>query len=221
MPSGVRGIGQFKTTVYAVFSGQGNMDVPDETEKTALVADFLRQNETLTKYVRGYVERIRSVARLADPTLDEGFNLAILYQPGAGDQPHELAVISRQYGRVKLAQHEALYDRLVYPLIFWSGTGGCGVAEGEPIQGAATVIRKAAISLVMRPRDHFIHRLPTLREEFICATEGRLVNMNIKFLISAQRIMAEEDELRYDADLAEKSFGLRTFVPSLVLGTDS
>jgi hypothetical protein len=38
MPYGVSGVGQFKTTVYAVFSGQGNMDVPDETEKTALVA---------------------------------------------------------------------------------------------------------------------------------------------------------------------------------------
>jgi hypothetical protein len=52
------------------------------------------------------------------------------------------------------------------------------------------------ISLILQPRDHFIHQLTTLREEFICAFFGRLVNLNIKFIAQAQRrYFAREDEI--------------------------
>jgi hypothetical protein len=104
IPYAVEGIGQFKTRVYAVFSRQGTVDVLDENEKGALVADFFRLNQPLAAYVRGYVERVRTIARLAGPTLDDGFSLAILYQPGSADQPHGLEM---EYGRRKLSQYEA------------------------------------------------------------------------------------------------------------------
>jgi hypothetical protein len=46
-----------------------------------------------------------------------------------------LQAIRKEYGRVKLSQFHMLYDQLLYPLIFWSGTGGCGVAEGRRSRG--------------------------------------------------------------------------------------
>jgi hypothetical protein len=76
------------------------------------------------------------------------------------------------------------------------------------------------MALTMQPRGHFVHALATLREEFICAIEGRLINLNIEFLIGAQRAMSREDEVRGDGDIVEKKYRLRTFIPASVLGTD-
>jgi hypothetical protein len=77
------------------------------------------------------------------------------------------------------------------------------------------------ISLILQPQDHFIHRLTTLREEFICAIAGRLINLNIKFLARAQRrCFARENEIRSENfEAIPKEYDLRTFIlPSL---TDS
>jgi hypothetical protein len=59
--------------------------------------------------------------------------------------------------------------------------------ESEKLRGCTTLIRKVLISLILQPRDHFADQLITLREEFICAVFGRLVNLNIKFIAQAQR----------------------------------
>jgi hypothetical protein len=89
-----------------------------------------------------------------------------------------------------------LYDQFVYPLIFWTGSGGSGVMESEKLQGSTTLIRKVLISLILQSRDHFIHQLITLREEFTCAIFGRLVNLNIKFIVKVQRqYFARENEI--------------------------
>jgi hypothetical protein len=109
-----------------------------------------------------------------------------------------------------------LYDQLVYPLIFWTGSGGCGVMESEKLQRSTAPIRKGLISLILQPWDHFVHQLITLREEFICAVFGRLVNLNIKLIAQARRrYFAREDEIldqnseevRRNMDL-ERSFHL-------------
>jgi hypothetical protein len=152
MPYAVDGWGQFTSPVYAVFCRFQNEGVPDEDEDRALIAEFLRLNPTLSDYVRQLSERGREVARVNDALLDDGFNLVVVHDPGSADAAHEVEVLRHGYGRTNLAQHEMLYDQLVYPLIFWSGTGGGGVARGEPAQGATTMIRKCAMALVMRPR---------------------------------------------------------------------
>jgi hypothetical protein len=71
------------------------------------------------------------------------------------------------------------------------------------------------ISLILQPRDHFIHQLITLREELTCAIFGRLVNLNIKFIAQAQRgYFAREDEiLDQNPEGNPKEYGLRTFIP--------
>jgi hypothetical protein len=148
MPYAVDAWGQFSSPVYAVFCRFQNEGVADEDEERAIIAEFLLLNPTLSEYVREMSERGREVARVHGALLDDGFNLVVVHAPGSADAAHEVEVVRHGYGRANLAQHEIVYDQLVYPLIFWSGTGGCGVASGDPPQGATTMIRKCAMALV-------------------------------------------------------------------------
>jgi hypothetical protein len=94
--------------------------------------------------------------------------------------------------------------------------------ESEKLQGYMTLIQKVLISFILQPRDHFIHQLITLREEFICAVFGRLVNLNIKFITQAQRrYFAREDEiLDQNPGGSPKEYGLRTFIPPSLTDSD-
>jgi DNA-directed RNA polymerase subunit E'/Rpb7 len=65
-------------------------------------------------------------------------------------------------------------------------------------------MRKVLISLILQPRNYFLHQVTTLREEFICALFGRLVNIRIKFVVEAQkRYFAREDEIRQEVVSSE------------------
>jgi hypothetical protein len=99
-----------------------------------------------------------------------------------------MEVLRDCYQVQKLSQFHMLHDQLVYPLIFWAGSSGCGILESERPHGPTILIRKVLISLILQLRDHFIHQLATLREEFIYAVYGRLINIKIKFLARAQSI---------------------------------
>jgi hypothetical protein len=146
--------------------------------------------------------------------LGDGMNLAIFNAEGALLDDHQLEVVRNSYHTQNLSQADMLYDQLVYPLIFWTGSGDCGVMEYEKLQGCTTPIRQVLISLILQPRGHFIHQLITLREEFICAVFGRLVNLNIKFTAQAQRrYFAREDEiLDQNPEGSPKEYGLRTVI---------
>jgi hypothetical protein len=152
---------------------------------------------------------------------DEGMNMAILTCDGISDGPAAWQVLKGNYTIVKLHQTEALYDQLVYPLMFWEGRGGCGVLQGEETEKITTQIRRVIISLMLQPRGYFIHSMETLREEFLCATYGRLVNIQVKWLLSAQHaIMARQDEISGDHMDEEKEFGLRTIIPASMTDSD-
>jgi hypothetical protein len=89
-------------------------------------------------------------------------NLVIFNAEGALLDDHQLEVVRNFYHTQKLSQTHMLYDQLVYPLIFWTGPGGCGVMESEKLQGCTTLIQKVLISFILQSRDHFIHQLITL-----------------------------------------------------------
>jgi hypothetical protein len=44
-----------------------------------------------------------------------------------------------------------------------------GCADSKESECVPTLIRKTLIALALQGRDHFMHKLGTLREEFICA----------------------------------------------------
>jgi hypothetical protein len=73
---------------------------------------------------------------------EDGMNLAIFNAEGALLDDRQLEVVRRPYHTQKLSQAHALYDQFVYPLIFWTGSGGCGVMESEKLQGCTRLIRQ-------------------------------------------------------------------------------
>jgi hypothetical protein len=125
---------------------------------------------------------------------DNGMNLAVFNAEGALLDDLQLKVVRNSYHPQKLSQTHMLDDQLVYSLIFWTGSGGFGVMESEKLQGCTILIRKVLISLILQTRDHFIHQLITLREEFICELLVGLVNLTIKFIAQAQRRYFARDD---------------------------
>jgi hypothetical protein len=82
-------------------------------------------------------------------------------------------------------------------------------------------MRKALIAFVLQSREHFLHQMPTLREEFICAISGRLINIKIKDVAEREKELTREDEMRegYD-DQNPKEYGMRTFIPLSLTDSD-
>jgi hypothetical protein len=105
--------------------------------------------------------------------LDEGMNLAVFNAEELLLNRHKMEVLRNSYQPQKLRQFHTLYDQLAYQLIFWSGSGGCGVLQSEKPQWLAALIRKVLISIILRPRDHFTPQFKHLREEFTCTVYGR------------------------------------------------
>jgi hypothetical protein len=76
---------------------------------------------------------------------------------------------------------------------------------------------------MLQSRDHFIQGIETLREEFICAVSGRLVNIATNWLLAAQcSHFSREDEIRAmgNDDSPEKEFGFQSFLLSSITDTD-
>jgi hypothetical protein len=112
---------------------------------------------------------------------DNGMNLAIFNAEGPLLNDHEMEIRRNSSQSEKLPPLHMCDDQLVYPLIFWNESRGCGISEPEKLQGYTTLIRKVFIALILEPRDHFIHRLKDLQEEFVCAFSGRFVKVTIRF----------------------------------------
>jgi hypothetical protein len=207
IPYGLDTYRQFTTPVYAVFCRKDQRLENHNNDIEQLIAYILHENKTLCRYLKQKLDVVREITTVSMNESDEGMNLAIFNAEGIALNHHELEVLEKSYKRQQLSQNHMLYDQLVYPLIFWTGSGGCGITESENLQGSTTLIRKVLISLILQPRNHFIHQLTSLREEFICAVSGRLIKIHIKYLAQAERrSFAREDEIRNhnpDGDLKE------------------
>jgi hypothetical protein len=78
------------------------------------------------------------------------------------------------------------------------------------------------ISLVLQPRNLFIHQLRTLREELVSAVLDRLVNLKIKFLAQIQKqcFAGEYEILDQNPDERSKEYGPITFIPPSLTDRD-
>jgi hypothetical protein len=146
---------QFITPIYTVFfrTHQRIPIPPGGTEE--IITSVLSQNRTFQGYLRDRLDSVREIATVAMDEPDDGMNLAIFNAQGALLDDHQSEVVCNSYHTQKLSQAHMIYDRLVYPLIFWTGSGGCGMMESEKLQGCRTLVRKVLISLILQPRDHF------------------------------------------------------------------
>jgi hypothetical protein len=153
---------QFVTPVYAVFfRTQQTIPIPPGgTEE--IIASILSQNRILQGYLRDRLDSAREIATVSMDEPDDGMNLAIFNAEVALLDDYQHEVVDNSYHTQKPSQTDMLYDQLVCPLVFWTGSGGCGVMESKKWQGCTTLIRKVLISLILQSRDHFIHQLITL-----------------------------------------------------------
>jgi hypothetical protein len=173
---------QFIASVYAIFFRTQQRIAMPPGGPEEIITSILSQSGTLQGYLRGRFDSVREIDTVAMDEPDDGMNLATFNVEWTLLDDHQLGVIRNSYHTQKFSRAHMLYDQLVYPLIFWTGSGGYSVMESEKLQGCTTLIRQVLISLILQPRDHFIHQLTTLREEFISVVFGRLVNLNIKFI---------------------------------------
>jgi hypothetical protein len=176
---------RFTTAVYAVFP-RTNQRIPIPPGNIEdIIAFILSKSETLGSYLRDRLDSVQGIATVAIDEPEVGMNLAEFNAEGVLLNGHQLEVIHNSHQLQRLSQAQIMYDQLVYPLIFWIGSGGRGLMESEKLQGSGTLIRRMLISLILQPREYFIHQFITLREEFICAGFGRLINLKIKFVAQA------------------------------------
>jgi hypothetical protein len=131
---------QFTIPVYAMFSrGQRGLpialgDIQD------IINVILAQNETLQDYLKDRLNSVRQIASVSMDTPDKGMNLAIFNADGIVRNDYQIEVLQNLYQIQKLCQVHMLYDQLVYPLIYWTGSGGYGILQSEKPHSATTSI---------------------------------------------------------------------------------
>jgi hypothetical protein len=91
------------------------------------------------------IHSIRQIASVSMTEIDKRMNFAIFNADGIALNDHQIEVLQNSCHIQKLCQFHMLYDQLVSPLIFWTGSGGCSILQFEKPQGATTVIGKVLI----------------------------------------------------------------------------
>jgi hypothetical protein len=135
---------QFRSALHAVFGN--HEDLAHLTPEVVLVIRGLQDRNSKT---RDHLQRLSPAlqhlgARVSIPKPDRGPNLAIVH---GGDGPER---------RARTSQTETPDDQLVYPFIFWDGSGRDRVESNGNPRNARTLMRKAAISLIRQPRHDFL-----------------------------------------------------------------
>lgn len=113
--------------------------------------------------------------------------------------------------RLEVRSYTSDYDKLVYPLLFFDGTGGFGADEYVP----GTLAKKFKCFL-FQPPDSFAHRSGLLLEELIADTYGRYFDNKLTYAFNHIKNLVREGELQADG---ESQFGRRLFVPASVPGS--
>jgi hypothetical protein len=128
---------------------------------------ILTQNKTFQGYLRDRLDFIQEIAILSLEEPDNGLNLAIFNADWVVINDHQSEIPGNFYYTQKLSHVHLICEQVIYPLIFWTGSGGCGTMESEQYQGCTTLLQEVLISLLLQSWDHFIHQVISFREEFV------------------------------------------------------
>jgi hypothetical protein len=125
------------------------------------------ENEIFKEYIQTHVQKAIMEMQISVPGFaDQGMNLVILNSDRIQEQSAEWAALRDNYALWKLPQTSALYDQLIYPLIFWNHEGGLSMTKGERLQGAITRICKVFLCLMLQPSGHLFTRSKRCRNNF-------------------------------------------------------
>ena len=127
-----------------------------------------------------------------------------------------------KYKTKSIYASSSLYDQLIYPLLFWNGSGGCGRLENEN-KFNSTTFRYCLKAMCLMGKDYFLNKCPFLREEYICSVYGRLMQMRINFQFNLQMKILNEKEVR-NGDIFENGNqnlkqGIKTYIPASITGS--
>jgi hypothetical protein len=189
---------QFLSPVYSVFNALGREPALVRGSIAAFIRRIVSAHEIFKGYLHDHIQKAVLQMQIGVPgSTHQGMNLAILNPDGIQEHSAEWVARRNHYTTEKLPQTSALADQLIYPLIFWNGQGGLGMIKNESVQGVTTRFRKIVICLTLQPREHFIHSLEALWEKFLCAINGRLVNLQVKRLLGhRQHVWLEKTRRR-------------------------
>jgi hypothetical protein len=144
---------QFLTPVYSVFNALARNAATLRGSRYTFIGRILSETEILTEYVRDHVQKAIVEMQISVPgSTDQGMNLAIGNCDRIQQHSAQWMALRDKYMSQMLPQTSALYDQLIYPLIFWNGEGGLGIIKKERLPGATTRIGKILICLMLQPR---------------------------------------------------------------------
>ena len=224
---------QFMNQVYITFLGYDKIlqhNIPGATsvikaEINVMIRVLLNTNRGLKNYVQQCSEPLNKLTEYYAylKSNDKGANVAVI---GNEEITHEIITEAAclkdkfsdgKYKKTYLYANSAKYDQLVYPLIFWDGKGGCGKLDDEDkwsIQDMRFVCR----SILYQPMKHYIHKLSTLREEFLCSLYGRIMKMRIDYAFKRQLLQYMSDMVLHPQISSDKG-DIKTFIPKTLSGS--
>ena len=213
---------QFLSPVYAVFNKlDKNISLPSD-DISELIGSFLQQNEFLCSFIHEQInENEKNVGILSMDSNDETMQFCLFNADGNISNSNVYKVLKNNFTPYNISIYGLNYDRILYPLIFWNGNGGFGDPSEKWAPKVTTKIRHSLICLLLRPRNHFIHQIPSLREEYLCATFGRLANISLQYNLKCQRNYFQREDEIDSPDDDEKEYGIKSFISPSFVDSDS
>ena len=122
------------------------------------------------------------------------------------------------YPTKSIPPDSALYDQLLYPVIFWNGKGGIGKLANEANWGTREM-KFALKAICLQPPDSFVKQCSVLLDEFLCAGYGRYMQIKVNKTFSLQLQMRQQDEISKRHEFSDKTYGIKTYIPATLTGS--
>lgn len=111
------------------------------------------------------------------------------------------------------------YDILIYPILFWNGEGGCGKLKDES-KFNSRIFRYSVVSMCMQNPSYYFNQCSALKEEFICSSYGRILQLRINYQYNLQKNLYMKKELKSLSNQSNNlKFGVKTYVPTTFTGS--
>ena len=239
---------QFKDPVYIIASGDTCLSLQKPSSFSneqfhdiqAIISILLRENSTLNQFV---LDKLRQFSRddfiafVSDST-DRNTSIAAISTDNPFDKTSSLVTFYNDTTQISsntkiedyptkiVPVESALYDQLLYPLLYWNGTGGIGkLYDDEPWKPKD--MRYALRAICLQPPTSYCKQCSVLLDEYLCSGYGRdmQIKVNKAFQIQLslinQKEALERCENQINKTKSNNEFGIKTFIPATLTGSPS
>ena len=200
-----------------------------------LISILLKENETLNQFIHEKMNIFKKDEFLAfvENSYDSrGISISLINTDNPFQKHGTLEALTyndskdiniSNYRTKSIPADSALYDQLLYPLIFWNGSGGIGKLENEN-HWDSSEMKYALKAICLQPPNSFIKQCSVLLDEFLCSCYGRLMQIRINKEFNLQLQMRRQDEVqsKNGSNITQKDqFGEKTYIPATLTGSPS